>query len=538
LANGINLINQTTPDYSRTDAEIAAGITPVDLHYPPGDIRRYGAQGGGADDRAAIQAAIDGSVGANEVYIPPGEWIVGAALQWRTGTIIRGAGIDQTVIKLSDDADVHANVLEPAEKDGSVVYWRISDLTLDGNYSRTSGTGSARPRGNCLATMGASYGLIERVRATGAVVHGFDICNGGEGSDYVTPEHSADPTYYPANMSRFIVMRDCIGEDAGDDAITTHYCQYIWIERCIGRNAGYRHSSEMASNGIEVDDASMDVWVIDCLAYNVARGYAAKTHPPRPAPRRVHFINCVAERVNTGFYLHKSGTSTLGEDIVVVNPVVRNPAQNVDPGEVPLTGIHVRNAPKVFIRNPIIHAPPDTTLTLDAAILSDTGAGTVIIEGGSIDNWPNATSGSFRAAIHNSSSVQEVRIHGTRINNPGWRGITFSHASGGILRVRDVDIIGQNLPNSIGLWTAADLADIDIEVSGVTVRGFTSAVQYGSLASASELEVKRGSVLLGGKLVATSSGSGGGSGSAGAGNQYVELTIGGTTYKVLHDGVI
>ncbi|HEY7823648.1 MAG TPA: hypothetical protein VIG24_12475 [Acidimicrobiia bacterium] len=34
----------------------------------------------------------------------------------------------------------------------------------------------------------------------------------------------------------------------------------------------------------------------------------------------------------------------------------------------------------------------------------------------------------------------------------------------------------------------------------------------------------------------TSDGTTGGTGSAGAGNQYVEMTINGTTYKVLHDG--
>ena len=30
----------------------------------------------------------------------------------------------------------------------------------------------------------------------------------------------------------------------------------------------------------------------------------------------------------------------------------------------------------------------------------------------------------------------------------------------------------------------------------------------------------------------------GGTGSAGAGNQYVELKIGATTYKILHDGTV
>jgi hypothetical protein len=41
-----------------------------------------------------------------------------------------------------------------------------------------------------------------------------------------------------------------------------------------------------------------------------------------------------------------------------------------------------------------------------------------------------------------------------------------------------------------------------------------------------------------GNWIPTSDGDTGGTGSAGAGNQYVELTINGTTYKVLHDGTV
>lgn len=36
----------------------------------------------------------------------------------------------------------------------------------------------------------------------------------------------------------------------------------------------------------------------------------------------------------------------------------------------------------------------------------------------------------------------------------------------------------------------------------------------------------------------TSDGTTGGSGSGGSGNQYVQMTIDGTTYKVLHDGTV
>jgi hypothetical protein len=45
-------------------------------------------------------------------------------------------------------------------------------------------------------------------------------------------------------------------------------------------------------------------------------------------------------------------------------------------------------------------------------------------------------------------------------------------------------------------------------------------------------------VQIGTDSVAASSGTTGGTGSAGAGNQYVELNIGGTVYKVLHDGTV
>lgn len=59
-------------------------------------------------------------------------------------------------------------------------------------------------------------------------------------------------------------------------------------------------------------------------------------------------------------------------------------------------------------------------------------------------------------------------------------------------------------------------AGIKIETTGTDILDSNGNAQYGTL----------------------SSGDTGGTGSAGAGNQYVELTIDGTTYKVLHDGTV
>jgi hypothetical protein len=63
--------------YPQTAAEIAAGVTPTDYGYAPGDVRRYGADLTGATDaRTAIQNAI----ASNEVItFPDGDYLITGA---------------------------------------------------------------------------------------------------------------------------------------------------------------------------------------------------------------------------------------------------------------------------------------------------------------------------------------------------------------------------------------------------------------------------------------------------------------------------
>ncbi len=68
----------TSPCYVATAAEIGAGVTPTNTTYPPGDIRRYGADPTGAfDSTTAIQNALNV---AQAVYIPPGQYTITTAL--------------------------------------------------------------------------------------------------------------------------------------------------------------------------------------------------------------------------------------------------------------------------------------------------------------------------------------------------------------------------------------------------------------------------------------------------------------------------
>src|SRR5690606_16400603 len=66
------------PHYPITDAERDAGVTPVDLRYPPGDVKRYGATANdSSDDTQAIQTAINS--GDVTITFPPGTYNISAS---------------------------------------------------------------------------------------------------------------------------------------------------------------------------------------------------------------------------------------------------------------------------------------------------------------------------------------------------------------------------------------------------------------------------------------------------------------------------
>lgn len=66
------------PCYSQTSAEAAAGVTPTNTNYSPGDIRRYGADPtGSTDSTPSIQNALNV---AQAVYIPAGQYTITAPL--------------------------------------------------------------------------------------------------------------------------------------------------------------------------------------------------------------------------------------------------------------------------------------------------------------------------------------------------------------------------------------------------------------------------------------------------------------------------
>lgn len=114
-----------------TSAETAAGVTPTDFAYPPGDIRRYGAVlDGTTDDASAWQSALKVSA-TYAVTAPGGTSIIGTTLTAVSGTRIFLPSDTELLAKSSlSGAILYLNTLDDV---------RIVGGKFNGNYA-VSGT--------------------------------------------------------------------------------------------------------------------------------------------------------------------------------------------------------------------------------------------------------------------------------------------------------------------------------------------------------------------------------------------------------------
>jgi len=184
-AAGTALINQgataqtcAAPCYSRTRSEVAAGVTPVDLSYEPGDIRRYGTNTtpGSTSMTTAISNALRVSAshrlvfqpetyltgrqfipsGAN-IYMPPGCKLLD------TGQL----GINERFLNISSE-----DASKPVQN-VHIVGWGATVQLIKANYN------SGEQRHAFLIT-----GAVENIRVEGVTVldsGGDAFCIGGPG---------------------------------------------------------------------------------------------------------------------------------------------------------------------------------------------------------------------------------------------------------------------------------------------------------------------------------------------------------------------
>lgn len=292
---------------------IGAGRTQADKNLEFASVKDFGAKGDGVtDDTAAIQTALNS---ARQVFVPEGTYIH-TQLSIPSNTVLRGAGKGSTSLKVKDGTDqvwhglvsanassIDARIATDANVDTLVGPYVtdviISDMTLDGNWQNRPKTFTDREQGTGIELHKVERVILERVVSKNAPQHCINVRAGTgsyeKGYDYVEK--------YPSRFVRFI---DCkASNQLYDDGITTHDSEYIWIERCeswLTRN--YENTAMPAvSNGIEIDDGSRYVWVVDCYSHGGFGGYQAKGHDNTPPAHHIWFVNCVAEHNHQAYIL-------------------------------------------------------------------------------------------------------------------------------------------------------------------------------------------------------------------------------------------
>lgn len=164
----------TPPCYAQTAAELAAGVTPVNYSYPPGNVLRYGTNSnpGTTDMTTAIQNSLSQAAQATGVsaYLPAGTYLVEGQLTMLSNTRLYGDG-SSSLINFSSTANQDSLI------GAGVTNCLVCDIKCAITGSVISGTlyaGVIAFR-NSSENVGSQYCKVERVEISGAYYSGVVI---------------------------------------------------------------------------------------------------------------------------------------------------------------------------------------------------------------------------------------------------------------------------------------------------------------------------------------------------------------------------
>lgn len=247
------------------------------------------------------------AMGTGNVHLILGEGTYRASgLKVPSNTKISGAGKMSTTLKLTDDAPLNANLITNANHSTGDRNIHIEDLFLDWNRERPGGDKpllTGNPDGCNIIFINTQYVWINGVKAVNAARHNFDV------SASIYHKAGDNPEVYEPDGCKYVWMTGCEAFGSGDDNFTTHFSEYIWIDRCTGLDpAGILFTGAITNaNNFEIDDGSRHVWVTNCYSRGGSRGFESKAHNHSPAPYDVKFINCVSEEAIRAFDVRHNG---------------------------------------------------------------------------------------------------------------------------------------------------------------------------------------------------------------------------------------
>ncbi|MEM5014118.1 peptidase G2 autoproteolytic cleavage domain-containing protein [Niallia taxi] len=291
-------------------------------------VTDFGAVGDGiTDDTDAFRKAL--GTGKVRVVVPAGIYVV-RGLKIPSWVELVGDGMGLTIIILHEETPASEWVITNQDYVNGNRNISIKGMTLDWNKTRQGGVGATGGQhSSCLALAKVKFAWMKEVEGINPGLHSFDITA-------PTYDHAPE-TDYTKDGCRFVWIDNCVGSGYGDDGITTHYSEYIWItNNHLSDPDGDAHEDGVSnSNGIEIDDGSKHVWVINNYTTGNIRGVEVKAHTEWPAAQDVHLIGHTSYRDvrcydfrHIGHHTVEDPDSTTAYDVVVTNCTAIEPVFN------------------------------------------------------------------------------------------------------------------------------------------------------------------------------------------------------------------
>ncbi|SEK60548.1 Pectate lyase superfamily protein [Carnobacterium iners] len=245
----------------------------------------YGAVGDGITDcTQAFEKAV--SSGFRCVVIPPGKYCVDG-IKLPSYIELIGSGTEQTHLILSGSAPKRAKLLTNRHYLKGNSHIRIEGLTLDWNHKRISGsqrTASGGTSSSGLTLAHVRFALVRNVTVKNPGLHGVDVT-------------SAFYSYLGDGKrsrlgSQYVWVDQVESFGFGDDGITTHHSDDILISNCfLHHPSGRAHKKGFSnSNGIEIDDGSQHVTLVNNLSAYCFGGIEIKAHKTSSAATDTQII--------------------------------------------------------------------------------------------------------------------------------------------------------------------------------------------------------------------------------------------------------
>lgn len=483
-------------------------------------VKTYGAVGDGVtDDIKAFEKAIASGF---PVYVPHGTYGVSRGVRLPSNTVMTGAGVDNSIIKFLDSAELSGDSLifnDDVRFGNTNIY--ISDFTADGNVQRfnninVTGTGGSR---DSNITIRASKDVhIDNIKSINAVLHGFDITCGGLDYPYL-----GDGTTAP-NPSSYVSINNCEASNFGDDGITTHHSEFLTISNSFCHDARTR----LNNNGIEVDDGSRHVILTNNRSARCYGGVEVKAHGTAPAPYNVvingHLsvsdVKCFNFR-HIGHHGVNDPNSVSAKNIVASNLSAVNPNnklgfQNGAEAQV----LNVSAYYGVIVNNITAYTDEPTFMT-DSCITVMFKARNVSISNVVLTGFTNAKNGIY--VVGGARGGDSINISNVNLSNTGGYGVSIGSGISNV-SITNVSAISTNVKNA-----AAVVATVNSNpnISGVNGEG------YPNICVIAGVEYKEGITLFNGGFRSAST-SGGFINEAGA----VIATTGSSSAESSKTGVI